>query len=78
MSFALHTTDMTFSNILTTSYIFRLSLCNNTKEDAKMVSAGALILLAILVYWICSSVLGLRRNISAAKRSGLPYVVTRE
>jgi hypothetical protein len=42
-----------------------------------MPAAISLALVAIVGYFIFASISGLRKNIAAAKRSGLPYVVTR-
>jgi hypothetical protein len=42
-----------------------------------MVSAVAIVLIALPLYWIYSTYTSLQRNIKAAKLSGLPYVVTR-
>jgi hypothetical protein len=44
----------------------------------KMISTFAIILIAIPIYWIYSNISGLLRNIAAAKRSGLPYVIARQ
>ncbi|RFU25289.1 hypothetical protein B7463_g11045, partial [Scytalidium lignicola] len=41
-----------------------------------MVSMITAVLAAIPLYVIGSTILGLRRNITAAKRSGLPYIIT--
>jgi hypothetical protein len=43
-----------------------------------MAASLALALAAITVYWIYSNVSSLLKNIAAAKRSGLPYVVARQ
>jgi hypothetical protein len=43
-----------------------------------MVSAIAIVLIALPLYWIYSTYTSLQKNIGAAKLSGLPYVVTRE
>jgi len=43
-----------------------------------MVSAVAIVLIALPLYWIYSTYTSLQKNIRAAKLSGLPYVVTRE
>jgi len=42
-----------------------------------MVSTISLILVVIPIYLVYSIVTELRRNITAAKRSGLPYVAAR-
>ncbi|RDW92411.1 hypothetical protein BP5796_01805 [Coleophoma crateriformis] len=41
-----------------------------------MVTLFYFVLAAIPLYMVCSSLAALRKNIAAAKRSGLPYVVT--
>ncbi|KAA8569168.1 hypothetical protein EYC84_000837 [Monilinia fructicola] len=41
-----------------------------------MIPLFPLILVLLPIYWIYSNILGLKRNIAAAKRSGLPYVIT--
>jgi hypothetical protein len=43
-----------------------------------MVSLLGLVLIGIPVYFGYSNVSALLRNVQAAKRSGLPYVITRE
>jgi hypothetical protein len=43
-----------------------------------MVSTVAIALTAIVSYWIYSNIAGLSKNIAAAKRSGLPYIITRQ
>jgi len=43
-----------------------------------MAPAIALAFVAIVGCFIYTNILGLRKNIAAAKRSGLPYVVTRK
>lgn len=42
-----------------------------------MASFIAIALVGAILYWVYSNVSGLLRNIAAAKRSGLPYVVAR-
>lgn len=39
--------------------------------------AVAVALLAVVAYWVYSSIVNLRKNIAAAKASGLPYFVSR-
>jgi hypothetical protein len=43
-----------------------------------MVSSVLLATAALVAYWIYSIVSGLWKNIAAAKRTGLPYVVARK
>lgn len=42
-----------------------------------MASAIAVAVLAVVAYWVYSNIAGLRKNIAAAKASGLPYYVSR-
>lgn len=43
-----------------------------------MASSVVLALCAILGYFVYSNLSGLRKNIAAAKRSGLPYMIARK
>jgi hypothetical protein len=43
-----------------------------------MVSAVAIVLIALPLYWIYSTYSSLQKNIKAAKLSGLPCIITRE
>jgi hypothetical protein len=42
-----------------------------------MASILALVAIAAFVYWIYWNLSSLRKNIAHAKRSGIPYIVTR-
>jgi hypothetical protein len=74
------------SNIVSHSHVspgrLRVIYCNYSsvrKLFARMLlSISTLFLIAIPIYWAYSNISSLRRNIAAAKRSGLPYVVTRQ
>ena len=43
-----------------------------------MASTIALAIAGLAFYWIYSNISGLYRNIAAAKRSGLPYIIARK
>jgi hypothetical protein len=43
-----------------------------------MVSVVLVALLAFPLYWCLTTYNSLRKNIAAAKRSGLPYIVARQ
>ncbi len=42
-----------------------------------MASTVAIAVAGVTFYWIYLNVSGLRNNIAAAKRSGLPYIIAR-
>ncbi|EMR87512.1 hypothetical protein ACHAPC_002532 [Botrytis cinerea] len=41
-----------------------------------MIPLFTLVLATLPIYWVYSNIAGLQKNIAAAKRSGLPYVIT--
>lgn len=43
-----------------------------------MIPLFTLVLATLPIYWVYSNIAGLQKNIAAAKRSGLPYVIARE
>lgn len=47
-------------------------------QQFTMASTIAIAVVAIVVYWIYSNISGLLKNIAAAKRSGLPYIIVRK
>jgi hypothetical protein len=54
-----------------------LSVLSTYPDNIKMVPAIAIVLIAVASYSIYSIVSGLLKNIAAAKRTGLPYIVAR-
>jgi len=57
--------------------LFCFGLHYNRLSHAKMASTIAIALIAGVAYWIYSNFSCLFKNIAAAKRSGLPYVIVR-
>lgn len=47
-------------------------------HNIEMISLFTLVLTTIPIYWVYSNIAGLQKNVAAAKRSGLPYVIARE